>query len=146
MSFPVLSQIEPQAPLLSLSSLLFSSLLFSSLLSLLFSSLLFSSLLFSSLLFSSLLFSSLLPSLSGQAHPSTTNMNGDGGERRCITEKAVDLPQRVQFFAFRCIFKHFSTCWRYSTCEKCLKLQRKAKNGHIVDGQRHHRHHMQKNT
>ena len=124
--------------LLSLSSLLFSSLLFSSLLfsslssllfsSLLFSSLLFSSLLFSSLLFSSLLFSSLLfssssllPFFSGQAHPITTNKNGDRWRKTPYHRKSRWPSTTCPFFVSRCRFEHFSTGWVTSTCENQQK-------------------------
>ena len=53
----------------------------------------------------------------------------EGGRRRCFTEKAVDLPERVIMFCFSLQFQalsHMLTLRQHM--EKCLKLQREAKN------------------
>ena len=54
-------------------------------------------------------------------------MGMEGGRRRCITEKAVDLHNVSNVFASRCSFKHFFTCRVTSTCEKVLETAARSK-------------------
>ena len=63
---------------------------------------------------------------------------------RCITEKAVDLPQRVHLFLLlAAISSTFSLVDVTQHVKKCLKLRREAKIGYVVEAQRHHHQHMQ---
>ena len=57
----------------------------------------------------------------------------EGGRRRCITEKAVDLPERVIMFCFSLQFQAlFPMLTSRQHKEKCLKLQREAKNDDML--------------
>ena len=55
-------------------------------------------------------------------------MGMEGGRRRCITEKAVDLPQRVyRFWLFATVSSNFPHVDVTQHVKQCLKLQREAK-------------------
>ena len=80
-------------------------------------------------------------------------MEMEGGRRRCITEKAVDIPQRVIFFfcfsqQFHINFPHVDVVDVAQRVKQRLKLPERSKktDDTLCEGLRHHHHHMQKET
>ena len=55
----------------------------------------------------------------------------------CDGGGAIDLPQHFQFFLLLdAVSSTFSQVDVTQPAEKCSKLQREAKNGHVIEGQR----------